>query len=93
MPPQVYQRGYCDESLGALYSYDEGKYLFDPDMGTYIPISGTSLFESIDYTELEAEVNRILAEQDARMVTLEEENPATVSRDKAVMQNVYQMYY
>lgn len=62
---QAYQRGYCDESLGALYSYDEGKYLFDPDMGTYIPISGTSLFESIDYTELEAEVNRILAEQDA----------------------------
>ena len=44
------------------------------------------------YSRLKAQED-ILAEQDARMVTLEEENPATVSRDKAVMQNVYQMYY
>ena len=58
-----YTRGQCDESLGALYSYDEGRFLFDPDMGNYVPINGTSLFETIDYTQIEAEINRIIEEQ------------------------------
>ena len=61
---QTYQRGFCDEALGALYSYDDGKFLYDPDMGAYIPITGTSLFESIDYAALEDKINRIIEEQD-----------------------------
>lgn len=64
-----YQRGQCDESLGTLYSYDDEKTVFDPDVGNYIPISGISLSEQIDYTALEAEVNRILDEQDFNFST------------------------
>ena len=59
-----YVKGECDEELGALYSYDENKYLFDPNVGDYKYISGASLYENIDYSDLEAEVNRILEEQD-----------------------------
>lgn len=61
---EPYQRGHCEESLGALYSYDEEKFLFDPEMGTYVPITGASVFEAINYEDLEEEVNRILREQD-----------------------------
>ncbi len=58
-----YTRGECDESLGALYSYDENRFLYDPDMGNYVPINGESLFASIDYDELEAEINKAIEEQ------------------------------
>ncbi len=60
---QPYQRGVCDESLGALYSYDDNKFLFDPDMGNYVPINGKSLYEALNFNDIEAEVNRILEEQ------------------------------
>lgn len=59
-----YSRDVCDTSIGALYSYDENKYLYDPNVGEYVDITGDSLFETIDYDALEAEVNRILDEQD-----------------------------
>ncbi len=59
-----YQRGECNESLGPLYSYDEERYVYDPDVGNYIPITGVSLSEQLDYAELEAELNRHLAEQE-----------------------------
>lgn len=59
-----YSREACDTSIGALYSYDENKYLYDPNVGEYVNITGDSLFETIDYDALEAEVNRILDEQD-----------------------------
>ena len=59
-----YTRGYCDESLGALYSYDEGRFVYDPGVGEYVPITGESISQCIDYVALEAEVNRILREQD-----------------------------
>ena len=61
---QPYERGYCDENLGALYSFDENRYVFNPDVGEYVSISGTSLFESLDYDALEKEINQILASQD-----------------------------
>jgi len=54
----------CDLSLGALYSYDDQKYLYDPDVGNAVKVTGTSLVDNIDYDELEAEINRILEEQD-----------------------------
>ena len=59
----VYERGVCDESLGALYSYDVNRFVFDPDVGNYIRISGVSLFEKIDYDDVEAQINQIIADQ------------------------------
>ena len=59
----IYKRGSCDESLGALYSYDTGKYVFDPDMGNYVYVNGISLFDQIDYASIEAQINQIIAEQ------------------------------
>ena len=63
----IYERGVCDESLGALYSYDTGKFVFDPDMGNYIHLSGVSLFELIDYDAIEEQVNQIIADQNNRL--------------------------
>ena len=59
-----YKRGVCDESLGALYSYDTGKFLFDPDVGSFVGIKGVTLFEQIDFAEIEALVNQIIEKQD-----------------------------
>lgn len=65
---EPYKRGQCDEALGALYSYDEGRFVFDPNVGAYLPITGVSLFTQLDYEALRKEVDRILAEQDAHFV-------------------------
>jgi len=54
----------CDTELGALYSYDENKYVYNPNVGEHVELSGQSLFESVDFNELQAEINRILDEQD-----------------------------
>ena len=59
----VYERGVCDESLGALFSYDTGKFVFDPDIGNYFYITGDTLFKLIDYDTIEAQVNQIIADQ------------------------------
>ncbi len=61
-----YERGVCDESLGALYSYDAGKFVFDPDMGNYVRISGTTLFDQIDFAALESRMNEIIENQNIR---------------------------
>ncbi len=65
---QTYEKGHCDESLGALYSYDEDRYVFNPDVGEYVYLTGTSLSEELDFDALEEEVNRILDEQDRNFV-------------------------
>ena len=62
-----YERGVCDESLGALYSYDTGKFLFDPDMGNYVHISGKSLYDLIDFNEVTVRINQILSDQNSRL--------------------------
>lgn len=59
----VYERGVCDESLGALYSYDIEKFVYDPDMGNYIRINGITLFDQIDFTAIETQMNEIIAKQ------------------------------
>ncbi len=61
----VYERGVCDENLGALYSYDTGKIVFDPDVGNYVHINGKTLFDQMDFAALEAQMNQIIANQDA----------------------------
>ncbi len=65
---QPYEKDHCDESLGALFSYDENRYVFNPNVGEYLYLTGTSLSEQLDYVALEEEVNRILAEQDQEFV-------------------------
>lgn len=60
----VYERGGCDERLGALYSYDTGKFVFDPDMGNYTPVNGFTLFSQIDFAAVEARMNQIIENQD-----------------------------
>ena len=78
---EEYKRGQCDEELGALYSYDEGRYVFDPNVGSYVTITGTSLFQQIDYDSLRNEVNRILSEQDANFVQEEIRTNAYFAQD------------
>ena len=45
---EKYEKGKCDEALGSLYSYDEGKYLLDLDVGEYKSVSGVSLASQIE---------------------------------------------
>lgn len=76
-----YRRGDCDETLGALYSYDEGKYVYDPDVGNAVRVTGTSLYDLIDYDELEAEVNRIIEEQDTNFSESEVESTVYIAQE------------
>ena len=71
----------CDESIGALYSYDEQKYLYDPNVGDYDCITGTSLSESIDYDELESKVNSILEEQDKYFADVDIETSINIAQE------------
>ena len=64
-----YRRGSCNEELGALYSYDEGRLVFNPNLGEYVSVNGISLNEEINFEDLEAEINRILKEQDGNFWT------------------------
>lgn len=76
-----YERGTCDESLGALYSYDENRYVFNPDVKEFVNLTGESLATSIDYQSLIDEVNRILAEQDALFTRTDVETAAYFSQE------------
>ena len=58
-----YIPGVCEESIGSLYSYDKAKYLLDFDVGTYLGVTGVSLFSQLDYDELEKEINRVIQTQ------------------------------
>lgn len=68
---QEYDRGFCNEALGPLYSYDERRFVFDPDVGDYVFVSGTTLSELVDYDAIEAEINRILEQQDFNFSTVD----------------------
>lgn len=59
-----YQKGEIDKEIGSLYSYDEKKYLYDVDFGNKFGLTGESLSSSIDFVEVEREINRVLDEQD-----------------------------
>ena len=78
---QPYQKGQCDESLGALYSYDESRFLFDPDVGNFLPITGDSLLEQVDFSEIEKEINDILAEQDKNFATVDTEQCIAIAQE------------
>ena len=59
-----------DSELGALYSYDESRNLFTTAYGDEFTLTGVSLHDPIDYSELEASINRILDEQDKNYFTI-----------------------
>lgn len=71
---EKYEKGKCDEALGSLYSYDEGKYLLDLDVGEYTPISGVSLTSQIDFDLLEAEINKVLETQETNFSQIDIES-------------------
>ena len=70
-----------DESLGTLYSYDEERVLNDLSFGEYIPIGGISTAYEIDYAALEAEIERIIAEQDYNLTRVEIETAVYIAQD------------
>ncbi len=76
-----YEKEACDESIGALYSYDENKYLYDPEVGEYVYITGTPISESIDYDELQKKVNEILDNQDQYFSSVEVETSAHIAHE------------
>ena len=69
-----YDRDTCDEELGSLYSYDEGRYLLEQDLGNYTNIDGLSLSEQIDYDELERQINLYLESQDVNFAQIDIES-------------------
>lgn len=74
-----YSRDTCDTSLGSLYSYDEMKYLYDPNVGNYCVITGESLSIPVDYSQLEAEVNDIIANQNENFSSVDIESALHIS--------------
>ena len=76
-----YQEEIVDTSLGALYSYDDDEYLYDPNVGEYVNVTGESLYQTIDYDELEQKVNRILEEQDFNFSSVDIETTVYVAQE------------
>ena len=80
----LYERGICDESLGALFSYDANRFLIDPDVGNYIRVNGVSLFEAIDFDAVEAQMNQIIAQQNANFSHQEVVSSAHIAQEAIV---------
>ena len=73
---EEYVRGYCDESLGSLYSYDDSRYVFDVDFGEYVPITGVSLSTAIDFTAIQEEIEEYIKLQDLNAVSIDVQSVA-----------------
>lgn len=86
----VFSKEVCDTSLGPLYSYDENKYLYDPDVGNFINLTGQSLAETLDYDAIEQEINKILDEQDEAFATVDLETTVDFAQ-KAVVSYLLSM--
>lgn len=76
-----YEREKCDTTLGSLYSYDDSRYLYDIDVGNYIPITGESLATEFDYDELKREINAIIEEQNANFMSYDVTTIAYTSQE------------
>lgn len=79
-----YERGKCDESLGSLFSYDNGGYVFDTEVGNYVNVTGSSLYGQIDYDELQKEINRILETQDNNFSNISIETCAYYAQEAVI---------
>ena len=69
------------KQYGSLYNYDEGRYIIDYDVGNFIGVSGVSLSAAIDYSELQAEIDRIIAEQDENFRQIDVQTVASISTE------------
>ena len=66
-----YVSGECDKSLGSLYSYDEGRFVYAVNVGNYTGVSGVSLNSQIDFDELASIVSETLKTQDRNFATVD----------------------
>ena len=82
---QMYDKEYLrknfDASLGTLYSYDEERVLNDLSFGKYVALGGVSLSEEIDFAALEAEINRIVAEQNVNFATVDIQTSVYIAQE------------
>lgn len=78
---EKYTRGQCEQNLGSLYSYDEGKYVYIEDVGHYKGVTGSSLASQIDFDELEQQISQILQDQDNNFVTVDVESCAYIAQE------------
>ena len=78
---EEYKKENCDTSLGALYSYDQKRYLYDPDFGNYQPITGESLSDEMDFEEIERQINEQLELQNVNYTDTDIESSVTISQD------------
>lgn len=60
-----------DESIGSLYSYDKGEYILNYEVGEYKPLTGESLSGQLNYEDIEAEMNRLIEEQNKHFSDVE----------------------
>ena len=81
---EPYVKGQCDESRGALYSYDTEKYVYDPNVGEYTTITAYSVSELLDYDEIEKEMNELLKNQDFKYVSTELKSEIYTSHDAMI---------
>lgn len=79
-----YTPGVCDETIGSLYSYDEGRYLLDLNVGEYLRIAGASLYSQLDFKELEEEINRIIRNQEINLASVDTVSCAYFAQDAIV---------
>ena len=78
-----YVRGECDESLGALYSYDEQRFVFDNEVGQYLDVSvmTDSLSAGIDYDALKKEIDHVLETQDKNFSSMHIASYVSISQE------------
>ena len=79
-----YRREACDVTIGAIYSYDDSRYVYDPDVGNYLPITGVSLSNIIDYDELEREINAYIEAQNKNFYEYDTVTVAYTSQDAVI---------
>lgn len=65
--------------IGAVYSYDEGRIVYDPLLGTFANTHATSLNTLLDPVIAESEYNRYIAEQTANGFTVDTMNFVYIS--------------
>ena len=76
-----YLRKNFNEALGTLYSYDEERVLNDLSFGKYIPLGGVSVSNEIDFRALEAEVNKIIQEQNYNFSTVDVKTAVYIAQE------------
>lgn len=69
-----------DEGLGSLYSYDDSRYIFDLDVGEYVPIEGESLSTQIDFETFQKQINEVIEKQNKNFATMDIETSIYIAK-------------